>query len=154
MRLDWAESENPWKYGGMTRILDIDDLVSVTSIEVDENIDNTYSLTLTTGDYELLPRNADKGPEPEPYRQIELTPYGSRYAWMPNARVKVTGVWGWPAVPQAIRIACIKWTAIMRNEGPDATGRLMEIDSVITQSDEGRRMAYLLMRAYNTRISF
>lgn len=153
-RWDWAESENPWRYGGLSRTLDIDDLVSITSIEVDEQIDNTFSLALASTDYELLPRNAALGSEPAPYTQIDLTPYGTQYRWLPNARVKVTGIWGWPAVPQAIRIATIKFTAIMRNEGPDATGRLMELDQVVEQSPEGKIMAYQLMRAYNTKVPF
>lgn len=154
IRSDWAESENPWKYGGMTRVLDIDDLVSVDAITIDEQLNNTFSRTLVSTDYQLLPYNAALGPEPKPYNQITLTSYGMVYAFTRNARVRVSGVWGWPAVPEVIRMACVKWTGIMRNEGPEATGQLMQIDQVVTQSDEGRRMAYLLMRAYNDKVTF
>lgn len=153
-REDWAESENPWLYGGMSRALDIDNLVSVDSITVDENRDNTFSRTLVVTDYELLPRNAALGAEPRPYNQLMLTTYGTVQGFPGGARIRVAGVWGWPAIPEVIRMACIKWTGIMRNEGPEATGQLMQLDSVITQSDEGRRMAYLLMRAYNDRVTF
>lgn len=154
IRSDWAESENPWKYGGMSRVLDIDDLVSVEAITIDERLDNTFSRSVVSADYELLPRNAALGPEPKPYNQLSLTPYGSVYAFPRNARVRITGVWGWPSIPEVIRMACIKWTGIMRNEGPEATGQLVQLDQVVTQSDEGRRMAYLLMRAYNDKVTF
>lgn len=153
-REDWAESENPWLYGGGARGVDIDDLVSVSAITVDENRDNTYSRTLTADDYELLPRNAALGAEVKPYNRIELTSWGTVHSFGAGARVKVTGIFGWPGVPEVIRLANIKWTAIMRNEGPDATGRQIEFDQVIQQSDEGRRIAYLLMRAYNDRVTF
>lgn len=115
----WAESENPWRATGAKRVLQIDDLVSVTSITIDEARDNTFSTTLTTNDYELLPRNAAKGPESWPYTQIELTSWGSHWAWLPSARVKVTGVWGWPSVPEPIKNACIDLTRIRRNEIPE-----------------------------------
>lgn len=150
----WAESENPWKYGGMSRVLDIDDLVSVTSIAIDENRDNTFSLTLTTNDYELLPRNASVKPEVEPYHQIELTSWGSVYAWPKDARVRITGIWGWPSVPSAIKLACIKWTAISRNEGPEATGQILNFDQAVQQTDDGRRIAYLYPRDYTPPVSF
>jgi len=152
-RSDWAESENPWLYGPKTRVLDVDNLVSVESIVVDQNNDNTFALTLEATDYELLPLNVAKGSEVKPYTQIGLTEYGTVVVWPTAVRVRVTGVWGWPSVPESIRVACLKFTAIMRNEGPEATGRVLELDQVVNESDEGRRMAYTLMRAYNDKVT-
>lgn len=128
---DWAESENPWRAAGASRLLSVDDLVSVTSITIDEARDNTFSTTLTTNDYELLPRNAGKGPEVWPYTQIELTPWGSRWGWLPHVRVKVTGVWGWPSVPQPVVDAVIDITRIRRHEMPESLQGVQTEESIL-----------------------
>jgi hypothetical protein len=101
--------------------------VSVTSITVDGARDNTFSTTLTTDDYELLPRNALLGSEAWPYTQIQLTTWGDMWAWLPGARIKVTGVWGWPSVPAPIFDAVIDLTRIKRREMP-------ETDQVLTEA--------------------
>lgn len=103
------------------RVLHIDDLVSVTSIEIDESRNGSFVTALDTGDYELLPRNATKGPEPRPYTSIELTRGGSQWAWPSGANVRITGVWGWPSVPEAIIRGCVELTRILRLESPRAT---------------------------------
>lgn len=89
-RSDWAESENPWKYGGLTRNLQVDDLLAVTTIKIDEDQDGTYDETaLASTEYELLPRNT------EPKRVISMTDYGTTYAWPARSRVQVVGRWGY-----------------------------------------------------------
>jgi len=151
-RSDWAESENPWKYGGLSRVLDIDDLVSVTEIAVDESMAGTYSRVLEATDYELLPRNAAVLQEPEPYKQIEATSWGSLSAWAPRARVRVTGIWGWPAVPQPIVRATVQLTAILRLESPRATRSIDEMGTVLGMSRDGAGIVDDLVRHY-TRFS-
>lgn len=85
------------------------DLVSVTSIVTDD-----YP-TWTVDDYVLHPRNAAAAPEPRPYRSIVAI---SRY-WRGTA--KITGTWGWPAVPDAIKTACKIQAArtVKRREAPE-----------------------------------
>lgn len=86
-------------------ILEIDDLVSVTSITSDDDGDRTYETTWASTDYDLEPYNAaDHG---FPYTSIQTTPAG-RYAF-PSTRkgVAITGTWGWPSVPYAIAEACV-----------------------------------------------
>lgn len=155
MRPDWAESENPWKYGGLTRVLNIDDLASApTEIAVDQNrSDDFTSLVLTSSDYELLPRNAALGPEAKPYTQVELTAWGAVYAWPRDARVRITGVWGWPAVPEAIKRATVELTAILRTESPRATRTITDLGQVTGMSSRGASIVDDLMIHYG-KVSF
>lgn len=151
-RPGWAEAENPWAAGSLSRTLLIDDLVSVTSIIVDEDRDGLFSDdALGALDYELIPRNAALGPEPSPYTAVELTPYGSVFSWTPNTRVQITGVWGWPSVPAAITDATIQLTAILRLESPRATQRVNELDQVVSTSGAAQRIVDDLVRQYRKR---
>lgn len=86
--------------------LEVDDLVSVTTLETDSDGDRTYEDSWASTDYDLEPYNgAAKG---LPYTSIAITPAG-RYGFpVGTARgVKITGTWGWPSVPHAIRDATI-----------------------------------------------
>lgn len=105
----WAESENPYRYGGWTRMLTIDDLVSVTSIKIDTDMDGSFAdeTALATTDYELWPNNALSGPEQWPYTAIYLPTNSATFGFMPGALIQVIGIFGWPAVPETIvRINC------------------------------------------------
>ena len=140
--------EEPWAGTRFGKTLDIDDLVSVTAIVVDENRDNTFSLTLAGADYELLPRNTLVQAEVQPYRQVGLTAWGSRSSWTADARVKVTGIWGWPAVPSAIRAATLELAALLRLETPRATSAINEVNQVLTTSRAAQGIVADLLDAY------
>lgn len=153
-RDDWAESENPWLYGGMTRVLDVEDIGgAITSILLDETNDNTYGTTLATNDYELLPRNA--AVHGEPYRQISMTPWGS-YAggWPAGRHVKVTAIHGWPSVPAAIKVATIELAAILMIDSAFATGRISELDQTVEASPQARKVLNDLMAVYSVGVYF
>jgi hypothetical protein len=150
-RADWAETENPWKYGGLSRTLFVDDLVSVTTIKIDEDGDGLFTdeTALDATDYELTPRNAALGSEVSPYTGIELTDYGAKTAFPRGQRVQVTGVWGWPAIPKAIERATIHLTGILRIESARATRRVSEdITSVMQTSRECQDIVNDLNRHY------
>lgn len=85
--------------------LDIDDLVSVTSIVTDTNGNRTYATTWQTTDYDLEPAGA--ADVDEPYTSICLAPNTIQY--LPSVRrgIKITGTWGWPAVPAPVHEACL-----------------------------------------------
>ena len=144
----WAESENPWKYGGLTRVLEVDDLVSVTSITMDDSRSGSFSTTLSTNDYELLPLNAAKGSEVRPYTQIGMTSWGAYTAWPNGARVKVTGIHGWPSVPESIKIATIEIAAILQLKSVYATDRINEMNDVVNTSPMARALLMGLMTNY------
>jgi hypothetical protein len=82
-----------------------DDLVSVTTIYTDDG-SREYADTWTTDDFDLWPYNA--AADGRPYVKIVTAPY-SNYWFYPGVAkgVKITGIFGWPSVPEPIREACI-----------------------------------------------
>jgi len=86
----------------------IADCVSLSAVATDADGDRTYEDTWAATDYDLLPENAAAESEPEPYTTIAVAPDGD-YAFPVGVRkgVKLTGVWGWPAVPGAVKQACL-----------------------------------------------
>lgn len=82
------------------------DLVSASAVKTDTAGDGTFATTLSASDWRLLPYNPSAAPEQLPYNEIRLTtgsfPTGGR--GRPDT-VQVTGIWGWPKVPSAIRSA-------------------------------------------------
>lgn len=90
------------EWGNLLRTADI---VSVTGVAVDEEEDRTYSTVLTTSDYDLEPYNASL--DGFPYRQLRINP-SSSYAFSTALKGnKLTGVFGWPAVPSVVNEACL-----------------------------------------------
>lgn len=87
--------------------LPVDDLVSVTSLETDADGDRVYEDSWASTDYDLEPYNAALANIARPYTSLRVTPDGD-YAF-PTIRkgVKITGTWGWSAVPDAVTEATI-----------------------------------------------
>jgi hypothetical protein len=87
----------------------IDDLVSATSVATDDDGDGTYETVWAASGYQLLPVNPAVLGETRPYTQIRAVgTYGfptGRPALERVDRVQVAGVWGWPAVPDAVKHA-------------------------------------------------
>jgi hypothetical protein len=89
------------------------DLVSVTSLKSDAGGTGTFATTWSASDYQLLcdddTPNITAGPESKPY--VKIRAVGSQTFPTPTtgaARrdlVQITGVWGWPSVPWAIKKA-------------------------------------------------
>jgi hypothetical protein len=116
-------------------VIDVDDLVSVDTVE--ELIGGSY---VEITDYRLRPLNAAL--EGEPYNRIERI----SGAWA--LPVRVTGIWGWPSVPEGIRAACIELTAIWRLETPRATNRVMEMNEITAVSGRARTIVDELVGRY------
>lgn len=116
--LDWAESENPYRWGNYQRVLQVDDIASSNGlvIKIDEHNTGNFSAinALNTSDYILTPENAPLGPEARPWESITIPDYSSQGGFRARCRVQVTAVWGWPSIPPAIRRAVADITAIMR----------------------------------------
>lgn len=90
--------------------VDVDDLVSVTTLKTDNAGDGTFETTISAADYQLLPVNPVQYTERWPYDTIRMV--GSTtlpYAYWPGRtdRVQVVGVFGWPTVPRAVQQACL-----------------------------------------------
>ena len=85
----------------------VDDLTSVTSIEIDEDLDETFVTTLRPIDFQLLPTNARSGNLDFPYSRIRPQEDGYWPTAYGRATVRVVGMFGWPDTPEAVREACI-----------------------------------------------
>lgn len=101
----WADADanqvryyEPWSL----RILKIDDLITLTTLQTDPGGDGTYEITWTENtDLVYGPQNADA--DGRPWEIVKVHPYG-KYLFptgIPRS-VKVTGKFGWAAVPPQI----------------------------------------------------
>lgn len=91
-------------------LLDVDPLVSITTLKTDSAGDGTYETTWATTDYQLLPANA-LTTENRPYNQVRALgsytfPTGGAYLDRDD-RIEIVGVWGWPTVPAAVKMAAL-----------------------------------------------
>lgn len=96
-------------YAPATNIItEIDDLQTLTSLEVSGNLNGTFDQTWSAADYQLEPLNGKvDGLTGWPYTTIRAV---GQFAFGTNigeASVKVTGVWGWAAVPTAVKQATV-----------------------------------------------
>ena len=85
----------------------VDPLVSVTTLATDGGLNRTYSTTWAATDYDLQPANAAS--RDRPYTWIETAPDGSYNFVLRVNGIKLTGVFGWPAVPAAVSEAALLW---------------------------------------------
>jgi hypothetical protein len=94
----------------------VDDFVSVTTLATDPTgtaaQGGSFPVTWAASDYQPWPYNPGNLGEPWPYTKIRAV--GSRtFPWvmplllMRQDRVQLTAVYGWPAVPQAVRTAAL-----------------------------------------------
>jgi hypothetical protein len=93
---------------GRYEYLLIDDVTAIVSVRIDDDLDYSFGTTLTTDDWQAEPLNSRSAGQSWPYTR--LLPLEDGY-W-PLGRtgrrtVKVTGTFGWPAVPEPVRQAAI-----------------------------------------------
>lgn len=105
---------------GATRLF-LDDVVSITTLETDENGDRTYENTWAATDYDLMPYNASE--LSKPYTMLRLTPTGNYVfpAGVPKG-VKITGTWGWPSIPDMVREVTLLEAARLWAQGRSPSG--------------------------------
>lgn len=82
-----------------------DDVVTVTAIATDRNLDRTWSNVIPAADYELGPLN--NAVSSWPYTEIRIKPLAGDSFDLGLEMVKVTGTWGWATVPDAVNEACL-----------------------------------------------
>jgi hypothetical protein len=96
-------------------LVEVDDLQSVTTLKTSTTGD-TFDLTWSAGppsDFQLEPLNGVSGGLVQPFTRIRAIGSYLFPLWEPRninaheATVEVTGVFGWPTVPTAVRQACI-----------------------------------------------
>lgn len=110
----------------------VGDLMSLTTLKTDDDLDYTYENTWDSGDYDLLPYNAQANTEKRPYNEIQIK-YNGTYTFYKNKKsVQIAGVWGYctattgnadavcPAeVKEACYIQCVKQYS--RRKSPNVT---------------------------------
>jgi hypothetical protein len=86
----------------------IDDLVSLTTLQtMNDNGDQVYDTTWTSTDYQLEPLNGVTDGITQPYTNIRAIGNYTYLTLGGEATVKVTGVWGWSAVPIQVTQAAV-----------------------------------------------
>lgn len=88
------------------------DLVSVSALATDSSGDGVFETSWSSSEYQLLPVNPGSAPETRPYTRIKAVTsktFPIFLNWVParDDRVQITGVWGWPAVPLAVKNATL-----------------------------------------------
>ena len=84
----------------------IDDLISISELKTTDEIGSDY-VTWSADDYQLRPVNGKIDGLSVPYTSILSTDDLLFNIKGQQALVRVTGVWGWSAVPIAIKQACV-----------------------------------------------
>lgn len=82
----------------------IDDITTISEIAIDTAFDQTYGIVFATSDYLVEPVNAPR--KGWPYTRLLASGAYVFPAYIPQA-VRVTGVWGWSAVPSEISMATL-----------------------------------------------
>lgn len=121
-------------------------------IKVDTDGDESFAdeTAWDAADYTLEPLNAASGPEPQPWNTIRAT--GSK-RFSPGSLVQVTGIFGWPSVPEGVWAWVIEMTGIWRSDNPRATGRLNELDAVVASSPVALSAVKRMKDAYLGRVT-
>jgi hypothetical protein len=89
-------------------ICQIDDLAGTAiTLVTDPDADGTWADTWATIDYQLEPVNGIVDGLTTPYTRIRATENYNFPVLNGEALVKVTGVFGWPSIPIAIKQACV-----------------------------------------------
>lgn len=83
--------------------VDIDDLITLTAVDVDRNRDGVFETALTLHThFELEPLNA--AADDRPFEQLVFTAAGqSRIYGCSGRSIRVTGRFGWPALPAEVQ---------------------------------------------------
>lgn len=87
--------------------LQVPDLVSITTLKTDDDGDGTFENTWTASEYSLEP--TDTAITGIPYRRI-IAINGASFPITVEPStppVEIAGVWGWSAVPDDVREACV-----------------------------------------------
>ena len=128
-----------------------DPIVSVTTLQTDDNEDGTYETTWSATDYILSPRNA--ATDSRPYTEINTNISDTKLFPLGYLGVKVVGVFGWPSVPVAVKqAALIQGGAVWSSRtAPFGVIGSQELGGVLRMSRALHPEAQLLLENYRNR---
>lgn len=132
-------------------------IASTVGLSIKEDTDDDGSFADETAwaatDYEMLPRDALLGPELKPFDRISIPPWSTK-SFRPGGRYEVTAIYGRPEVPAAATEDVIEMCAIWRNASPRSTGRINELDEVVTASPLMIGMVSRFKNLYRGKVTF
>jgi hypothetical protein len=87
--------------------VDIDDMISLSTLQTMSDDDQVYDTTWASDDYQLEPLNGIVDGIPQPYNHIRAIGDYTFLTLANEATIKVTGVWGWATTPIQVTQACV-----------------------------------------------
>ena len=87
--------------------VEIDDMISLVSLQTMSDDEQVYDTTWASDDYQLEPLNGIVDGISQPYNHIRAVGDYTYLTLDGEATVKVTGVWGWSAVPIQVTQATV-----------------------------------------------
>lgn len=101
-----TDSQARYVSGDCRGFVEVLDLVSVSEVATDAAGTGVWDDVWPPAGYHLWPRGA--AAQGLPYRELRPSPTGAGLAFPAgDEAVRVTGVWGWPAVPDPVRQAVV-----------------------------------------------
>lgn len=127
-------------------VIDVDDIVSVSSVAVDVDGDGVFETNLVQGtDFQLRlalqQYNVNAAGVPRPYTQLQIINSGQiwPFTWPYTHldRVKITGTWGWPIVPPPVAEATMVLAAdfFKLKDAPFGIAGMSDFGAVKVQSN-------------------
>jgi len=92
---------------GRWESLTIDDATSIVSVKIDEDLDQSFGVTLRDVDYQPEPVNRLVSDNDWVYTRLLPIEDGYWPTWEGRATVRVQATFGWPAVPEPVKTATI-----------------------------------------------
>jgi hypothetical protein len=129
----YARTATRYFDGNGTGQIYVGDLISVTSLKVDEDVDQTYGTTLVVNDdYWLWPDNVLPN---TPYRRIDLNMSDGQVAsWTRGRRtIQVSGIWGYSAETETVTTPSAGSAVLINKVG----GYLSTDTSLVVDADHG-----------------
>ncbi len=116
--------------------VNITDCYSITSVATDTADAGTYSTTVAASSYQLLPVNGfDDLLGAVPYTAIKQLSYGVWPCGYRERPIKVTGLWGWTAVPTNVkRAVAIVVQDLLRDPESNFGGLSVDANGVVLGS--------------------
>ena len=87
--------------------VEIDDMISLSSLQTMSDDDQVYDTTWASDDYQLEPLNGIVDGIAQPYNHIRAIGDYTFLTLAGEATIKVTAVWGWSAVPIQVTQATV-----------------------------------------------
>jgi len=150
----YAETATVVQHGNGKDAIWIPDLISATTVKLDEDGDGTFETTLTTADY-WLERYGHYNVDATPKTLIRLNPSGQRASFVEQHRLlEIVGPWGFTAAVDRMTVTATLADATATAMTTSATGDfevgntlLIESEQVYVESGSGT--SWVVRRAQN-----